>query len=269
VAKASALQFPLDKPFDVVGFGFNTLDHVCVASRLPRLESKHPMRRYLRQPGGQIPTALVALQRWGLRTAYVGPLGDDEGGSLQRASLAREGVELSGARVRTGVQSHISVLLVDEVSGERSILWHRPPELAFRPEELDRAALTAGRVLFMDAADADTAILAARWARAEGVVVILDADRPEERTEEMLALADVVVVPTEFSEAFTGRGDVRAGLRRISRLGPMLAATTLGPGGAMALDEDGFTYVPAFPVRVVDTTAAGDLFHAGCIYGLL
>ena len=55
------LAFPTATPFDVVGLGFNTLDHVCVVPRPPQLDTKQRMRRYLRQPGGQIPTALVAL----------------------------------------------------------------------------------------------------------------------------------------------------------------------------------------------------------------
>jgi sugar/nucleoside kinase (ribokinase family) len=262
-------SFPADKPFDVVGFGFNTHDHVCVVSRPPRLDSKQQMRRYLEQPGGQIPTALVALQRWGLRTAYVGPFGDDEGGRLQRASLEREGVDVSGARERCGVGSHVSVIFVDEVSGERGVLWHRPEELALRPEELDRRTLTAGRVLFMDADDIDNAILAARWAKEDGVVVVLDVDAPGQRSAEMLALADVVVVPVGFPEKLTGAGDVRAALRKMGRMGPALVAVTLGRGGAMAFDGSRISHVPAFPVRAVDTTAAGDLFHAGCIYGLL
>jgi len=265
----SAIRFPGAKPFDVVGFGFNTSDHLCVVARPPGFDSKQRLSAYTQQPGGQVPTALVALQRWGLRTAYVGPFGDDDGGRAQRASLAAEGIDLRGTRVRAGIGSHTSIILVDAVSGERTVLWQRPDGLGLQADELDRKQLTAGRVLLMDADDEETALQAAAWAKAEDVVVVLDVDRPGPRIRELLALTDVLVAAWEFAARLTGATEVRPALQQMLRLGPTLAAVTLGRGGALAAERGQLHYVPAFAVPVADTTSAGDLFHAGCIYGLL
>ena len=262
-------DLPERKRFDVVGFGFNTLDHVCLAARPPSAGTKQELSFYERHPGGQVPTALVALQRWGMSTAYVGPFGDDEGGRLQRSSLQREGVDLGGARTRAGVGSQTSVILVDRVTGERTVLWWRPGGLALRPDEIEPDLLTAGRALLMDAADVPAAIEAARAAREAGVLVVLDVDEPDPRSAELLALADVAVVSGRFPQRLTGLADLRAALRRMRRMGPSLVGVTLGAGGALALDGDGFHYAAAFPVAVADSTGAGDLFHAGCLYGLL
>ena len=258
-----------DARFDVVGFGFNTLDHVCVTPRPVGVDGKLRLDAYAMLPGGQVPTALVALQRWGLRTAYVGPFGDDAGGALQRQSLADAGVDLSGARTRRGVGSHTSVILVDAVSGERSILWHRPAGLELRADELDRAILAGGRALLLDADDLDTALLAATWARQAGALVMLDVDEPGARTRALLALSDVAIVSAPFPQRHTGLADLRAALRHMAAAGPCLVAATLGAGGALAVAGDALLYVPACRVPVVDTTSAGDCFHAGCLYGLL
>jgi len=255
--------------FDVVGFGFNTLDHVCVVPRPVGADAKTRMAAYAVMPGGQIPTALVALQRWGLRTAYVGPLGDDAGGALQRTSLAAAGVDLRGARQRSGVGSHTSVILVDAVTGERSVLWQRPPHLALDAAELDRAALSAGRALLMDADDVETAIRAAGWARDAGALVMLDVDEPGPRTAALLARTDVAIVSDRFAQRHTGHADLRIALHAMAAAGPRLAAATLGAGGALAVADGALHYVPARRVPVVDTTSAGDCFHAGCLYGLL
>jgi sugar/nucleoside kinase (ribokinase family) len=254
---------------DVVGFGFNTLDHVCVVERPVLCDGKARGRAYHQLPGGQVPTALVALQRWGLRTAYVGPLGDDAGGVLQRRSLEEAGVDTRGAVVRAGVGSHTSIILVDGVTGERSILWHRPPGLALRPHELDLALLAAGRALLLDADDLDTALLAAAAARAAGALVMLDVDVPGPRTSELLALSDAVIVADGFPQRHTGLADLAGALRRISAEGPRLAVATLGAGGALAHADGRQLYVPARRVPVVDTTSAGDCFHAGALFGLL
>ena len=270
-ASTGRFPFPLraQARFDVVGFGFNTHDHVCVAPRPPCADAKLPLLTYVQMPGGQVPTALVALQRWGLRTAYVGPFGDDEGGRAQRAALTAEHVDLSACRTRRNVGSHTSVILVDAVSGERSVLWTRPDGLALRADELDRTVLTAGRALLLDADDIETAILAATWARDAGALVMLDVDEPGPRTDALLARADAVIVSDRFAQRHTGVSDLRTALRRMAARGPRLAAATLGAGGALACAAGRTLYVPAFRVAVVDSTSAGDMFHAGCLYGLL
>lgn len=263
------LSFPEGKSFDVVGFGFNTLDHVCLVPGPVGPDAKQQLSGYLQQPGGQVPTALVALQRWGLRTAYVGPMGDDEGGLRQRAALGGEGVDVSGCRLRHHCGSQVSVILVDRVTGARTVLWQRPAGLALGLEELDRERLTSGRFLLMDAADIDTGIAAGRWAREAGTAVMLDVDEPGARTSELLSVTDVVVVSDRFPQKLTGLGDRDQALRRMLEMGPALVVVTLGSGGAVACSRDGLHQVAAFPVSVADTTSAGDVFHAGCLYGLL
>jgi sulfofructose kinase len=220
-------------------------------------------------PGGQVPTALVALQRWGLQTAYVGPFGGDDGGRTQRAALAGEGVDLGACRTRPGLASHTSVILVDEITGERSVLWSRPEGLALRADELDRTTLAAGRALLLDADDIDTAILAASWAREASALVVLDVDEPGPRTDELLALTDVAIVSDRFPQRHTGIAALRGALARMAERGPAVAAATLGAGGVLACAGGRSIYVPATRVNVVDTTSAGDLFHAGCLYGIL
>src|SRR5262249_6242857 len=156
----------------------------------PRLDSKQQLVAYAVQPGGQVPTALVALQRWGVRTAYVGSFGDDPGGVLSRAALVAEGVGVSATVVRSKVRQHVSVILVDEMSGERSVLWEHRPELVLRVDEVPFAACGAGRVLLMDAVDTAAAIAAARDAKARGVLTVLDTDTAAPGIGELLRLTD-------------------------------------------------------------------------------
>jgi sulfofructose kinase len=253
----------------VVGFGLNTIDHLCVVTRHPRLDSKQRMVAYERQAGGQVPTALVALQRWGVPTAYVGCFGDDADGMDSRQSLLAEGIDLAGATTRHDVAHHVSVIVIDQVSGERAVMWQRPDELAMRPNELSREHLVVGRVLLMDAYDLPAALRAAQWAKAAGVLTVLDIDGPGPGVEELLRLTDVLIVSADVLPKLTGDGALRPSLRRAAAMGPSLVGVTLGPGGALAFADGQFHYTPSFRVPVVDTTGAGDIFHAGCIYGLL
>jgi sugar/nucleoside kinase (ribokinase family) len=204
-----------------------------------------------------------------LRTAYVGPFGNDDGGELQWTSLTHEGIDLRGSRRRAEVGSQVSFIFVDQVTGERTILWERPDGLTLQANELERKHLTNGRILFMDADDIDTALQAARWARADGTLVMLDIDEPAERTEELLACTDIAIVSGTFPKRFTDESDLRRALQKMGRMGPTFLVATLGSGGAVACVEGESLHVPALPVAAVDTTSAGDLFHAGCLYGIL
>lgn len=256
-------------PLDVVGFGLNSIDHLCVVERHPRLDSKQTLVAYDQQPGGQVPTALAALQRWGLRTGYVGAFGDDPGGVVARSALAAEGVDLTATVVRRNVRHPVAVILIDAVTGERSVLGDRVSAMTLAAEELPRAQLTAGRVLLMDAADPDTALQAARWARSAGMLTVLDIDVPGPGIDALLAVTDVLITAREFMERLTGHADLRRALREAAHRGPWFVGVTLGAGGALGLAGGQLHYVPAYRVRVVDSTGAGDIFHAGSIYGLL
>jgi len=262
-------SFPTARPFDVVGLGLSSVDHLCVVQRHPRLDSKQQLVAYEVQPGGQVPSALVALQRWGLRTAYIGSFGDDHGGVLTRTALASEGVDLSATVIRANTRQQVSVILIDEISGERSVLWERVESLVLGADEVSRERVVSGRVLLLDAVDLRSAVSAARQAREQGVLTVLDTDNPTPGIDDLLQFTAVLIVGAEFLVHLTGETNLRRALRSAAKRGPWFVGVTLGPGGALAYVHGEFHYIPAFRVPVVDSTGAGDVFHAGSIYGLL
>lgn len=257
------------RTLDVVGLGQSSVDHLCVVRRHPRLDSKQELLTYSVQPGGQVPTALVALQRWGCATAYGAALGDDPGAELVRSSLAMEGLDIAPCVRRANVAQQVSVILVDEATGERSVMSQAQAALQLQAQELPFEYIAKARMLLMDAVDTPLAIAAAAHARSVGTVTVLDIDNPGERIAELLACTEVLIVGADFPSKLTGVADVRQALRATARYGPRFTCVTLGTGGAFAIVEGREYYVPAFRVPVVDSTGAGDAFHAGCIYGLL
>jgi len=267
---AIGIPVPAAGAFDVVGVGANAVDHLCTVDSFPTFDSKQTLAGYDCQPGGQVATALVALQRWGRRTCYVGPFGDGPLGAMSRGSLADQGIDVTRAPVRRGVTNQTAVILVDRASGERTILMHRPTALTLRVDEVDPALVRSARVLHIDGYDADAAYAAASEARAAGVPVVVDVDTGVEAVERLLAVTDAVILGREFACALTGGVDAEAALASLAAsTGAPLVAVTLGADGVIARTTAGVRHVPAFAVRAVDTTGAGDVFRAGFIHGLL
>jgi sulfofructose kinase len=253
---------------DVVGVGLNATDTLIPLSRYPSRGSKVEFHSANVLPGGQVATAMVACQRWGLRTRYVGKVGEDSAAAIHRAEFAKLGVEAQ-LLIAPGCASQQAFILVDG-AGERTVLWKRDPQLTLRPEELKREWITDARALHVDGHDTAAAMEAAGWARAAGVPVIADLDDVYPDVEGLLESVDYLITSRDIPGRLTSEPDLRQALRALrNRYGCRLTAATLGEEGALAWDGSQFNYAAAFRAETVDTTGAGDIFHAGFIYGLL
>jgi sugar/nucleoside kinase (ribokinase family) len=218
--------------------------------------------------GGQVATAMAACAALGLRSRFLGPLGTDANAARLREELARRGVDVSFVIVHEAA-NQFAMLLVDERSGERIVLWNRDPRLSVRPAELSPEAFAGARVLHVDDVDEEGAIAAARIAGRLGLIVTSDLDRVTERTADLVASVSIPLFAESVPPALTGESDPERALRKLRRTHPGLLCVTLGERGALALDGDRIVYAPGFRVAAVDTTGAGDIFRAGFIYALL
>jgi sulfofructose kinase len=249
---------------DVVGVGLNATDTILQLSEFPECGSKVEYDSELVMPGGQVATTVVACQSWGLSTRYVGKLGDDDAARLHAREFTRMGVEGQLIHV-PGATSARSLILVDR-RGERTVLCRRDERVTLRPEELKREWIVNARALHVDGHDTAAATLAASWARAAGVPVVADLDDIYPGVDALVEKVDYLVVSRDFPGRLTGESNLKTALREIqTRYGCVLTAATLGPDGVLAWDGDRFHYAPAYRVPVVDTTGAGDIFHAGFI----
>lgn len=254
---------------DLVGVGLNATDMVVALADFPVAGSKVEFQKSYVLPGGMVATTVMACQSWGLTTRYVGKLGQDHAAELHRAEFARAGVESQALTVQ-GCDSQQSVILVDGTTGDRTVLWKRDGRLELGPEELEREWIVNARALHVDGYDTRAAVQAAKWAREAGIPVVADLDDLYVGVEELLPLIDHLIVSRDFPTRLTGEKDLgRALVAMQERLGSRLAAATLGPDGVLAWDGREMHYCRAFRVPVVDSTGAGDVFHAGYLYGLL
>lgn len=270
------MQFPFippaNKQFDAVGFGLNAIDHLIVVPEYPQFDSKMRLLEHRQCPGGQTATSLVALQRFGLATAYAGRFGSDPEGQFGLASLRSEGVDTEFAEVVEGAHNQIAFIIIDARSGERTIVWNRDDRLAYDVTEAPVDLSSRGRILHLDAHDPPACARMARAARAAGTIVSADIDNIYEGLPELLPLIDCLVTAGEFPHRLTGIADERASLVELkARYGCAVVGMTMGKRGAMVYCNGQFLESPAYevPGGCRDTTGAGDAFHGGLLYGLL
>ena len=266
-------ELPAEREFDAVGFGLNAVDHLVVVPAYPEFDTKMRLVEHAQSAGGQTASAMVGLQRLGLRTAYAGRFGSDAEGRYGLETLRAEGVDVSRAETVEGARNQLAFILIDARTGERTVIWDRDERLAYAPAEVPREYAARGRVLHMDAHDPPACARLAREARESGTVVSLDIDNIYPGLEGLLPHVDLLVSSKEFPRRLTGIDDGRAALVETkARLRPdALVGMTLGERGAVVYHEGRFVEAAAYavPGGCRDTTGAGDAFHAGFLYGLL
>jgi len=253
---------------DLVGVGLNAVDTLIPLPHYPALGSKVEFRSADILPGGQVASAVIACQQWGLRTRYVGKVGEDRFAEIHRAEFAKAGVEAHLFTAK-GCASQQAFILIDE-TGERTVLWKRDNNLTLRPEEIKQEWIVDARALHVDGHDTAAAIQAATWAKASGVQVIADLDEVYPGVQGLLGSVDYLITSRDIPGRLTGEVNLPAALQALqTTYGCRLSAATLGHEGVIAWDGSQFHYAAAFRVESLDTTGAGDIFHAGFIYGLL
>ena len=201
---------------------------------------------------------------------YVGGHGTDDNGRRIRAELTNRDVDITDLIIRDA-ENQFAVILVDETTGERIVLWDRDDRLRLRERELPTDALAAARVVHVDDVDDEAAIRAARIAR-DGRRDGDERHRSPDgsRTEELVGAVTHAIFAQHVPTHLTGTNDIEQALRMLRKRHDQRAVSSrIGEHGAMVLDGDRFYQEPAFSVHAVDTTGAGDVFRGGFIYALV
>ena len=270
------MRFPFKvssgKQFDAAGFGVNAVDHLVVVPDFPRFDTTTRLIEHKQRAGGQTASAIVALQRLGMRTAYAGRFGSDPEGLFGLQSLQSEGVDLEFAETIEGARTQVGYIIIEAKKGERTVIWNRDERLAYSDQDAPVQLAGRARVIHLDAHDPLACARMAKEARSSGTIVSADIDNVYHGLPEFLPLIDVLISSKEFPRLLTGLEDSHAALKEIkSRYGCAVVGFTKGGRGATVLCEGEFLETPAFqvPGGCVDTTGAGDAFHGGFLYGLL
>jgi len=256
--------------FDVVGIGEHSCDEIIRVSGAVAPNSKVRIVGRQSRHGGQVSTTLATCASLGLKAAYIGAFGADVTGAAHVPQLEMRGVDSTHCVKRRGpVRSRTAVILVDEHTGDRTVLWDRDRQLDLRADEIPEAVIAGARALHVDDTDPAASLLAARIARRAGVPVTSDFDQIHARTTELLAAVSVPILGESMPAALTGETDPDRALRTLSRPEHQMICVTLGARGAMMLVGDRVYHSPAFPVTVVDSTGAGDVFRGAFIAAML
>jgi sulfofructose kinase len=251
-----------EKFSQIIGIGVCCLDRLGLAKKWPNPDEGTHLLDFSRQCGGMVATALAAATRLGMPTALISMAGRDESGRFLKKQMDRLGVNTTGFLLRKNFPTPVSNIIVQQKNGARRIFHYRQREYDLQPEEVDFSPVTRAAYLHLDGHLMDVALEAARLAKNHKVRIGLDAWRVYPRIGELLPFVDDLISNRSFAEKFTGEQNIKKALTILSEeYKCRIVAATLGDKGGIYYFRKQFTEFPAYPVSVVDTTGAGDVFH--------
>ena len=254
--------------WDVIGIGESSVDEVY---RVPgalgpnvKLRISSRQIRY----GGQVATTLATCASFGLRTAFLGTAGDDDEADGLCRALEDRGIDTT-LLIRRPTRHRRAMVLVNEDTGDRTVLWERDDRLSLHADEVPRGVIESARLLHVDDVDVDAALAAVDVARKAGIPVTSDIDDVNDRTRTLITAVTVPILAEHVPHKLTGESDPERALRRMRNRHSGMLCVTLGARGSMLLDGNQLYRVPAPSVHAVDATGAGDVFRGAFIYALL
>ena len=254
---------------DIVGVGLAVLDHLMIVTEFPNREGVFPSTHYEVQGGGMVATALVAAQKLGANTEFWGRVGDDEVGHSVLKELKSYNVNISQAHIVPQGRTGVCFVMVKSESGERAFVLSPQRNLYVDLQKINLERLRKAKLLLIDASWIEAAQQSAHFARSHGIPVVADIHDPSKPSLDLLNLADYAIIPRQLSDVLSPtKGDYIHALHELKARGVKTPIVTLGAEGCAYLYQDKVFKLPAFNVKVLDTTGAGDCFHGAFCFGL-
>jgi sugar/nucleoside kinase (ribokinase family) len=254
---------------DVVGVGLAVIDIKETVSSIPGVDETVLAFDCYKHMGGPVANALAQLNRLGMKTSYMGALGDDEYGNLIADTMKAEGIDTSSLKLLEGEASAFSIVLVDSATKKSSISFFPGCGLSVPEDCIDTDAFKSAKLLHVDIFT--PAVQAAcNAAKREGVPISVDADALFPGLEEILEMADIFIPAREISAQLVGEDDPEtAGRMILEKYNLSLVVVTRGKGGSITITPEETVGVEAFDIDPVDTTGAGGVFQGAYLYAHL
>ncbi len=246
----------------IVGIGACVMDTLYNIPTFPKEDTKLRATGSKPAGGGPVATGLVAAQRLGVQTGYVGVLSDDNGGAFLKKDFEKYGVDTSLIKTEVGYRSFTSVIWLALDSTSRTCVFDKGnlPELSLSNEQKD--AIKNAELLMVDGNELNAAVEAAKFARENGTKVLYDCGGLYDGVERLLEHTDIMIPSEEFAMGHTGKDNANDAAKALyEKYSPEVVVVTQGKRGGILYNGKDLISYPIYPAVVVDSNGSGDVFH--------
>lgn len=262
---------------DVITMGEMLIDFVPLKKGLPLRDNKG----FLRMPGGAPANVAVGAAKLGIKSAFMGKVGDDPFGRLLIDTLVENQVDIEGIVQTDQAKTTLAFVTLDQ-TGDRDFTFYRDPgaDMLYSWDEVNKELLGEaaifhhGSISLIDEPVRTTTLKMVRYARDHDILVSYDPNlrkplwsdlvQAKKWIKKGLQTADIVKLSEEELSFITGE-KLTDGIERLKNYGVKLIFVTRGGKGCYFYSRQTEGTIPGFKVEAQDTTGAGDAFTAGIL----
>lgn len=259
----------------IVVVGSSNTDMIIKTSRLPQAGETVIGGKFFMASGGKGANQAVAAARAGGNVAFIARVGEDMFGRKALEGFHRDRINVDYVFKDKEAPSGIALIFVSE-TGENSIAVASGANARLSPKDLEKAKkiITQADVLLIQLeVPLETVRAAAEMASAAGVRIILNPAPAQKLDDELLNKISILSPNETEAELLSGVNIKRtSGVSEAARIllskGMEAVLVTLGSKGVYVATKESSRMAPAFKVKAVDTTAAGDVFNGALTVAL-
>lgn len=254
---------------DLVTIGHVLMDIRIFVGEFPKADEEAKTDRLSLGGGGSAANVAVGASRLGVKSGFIGSIGFDTFGRVLLEELEHEGVDVAHVKVDTSTSSGLTVIAINN-KGQVIMFGYTGASDKLFPSDLNKEYISSSEHVHITGLSFDTALAAAKIAKKANVTVSFDPGRLMskmglKRLLPLLHYVDQILLNQEEARELTGVIELEKAAKAIIKSGPKMVIIKRGPDGVFAMNHSKSFSVPAYPVKVVDTTGAGDAFSAGFI----
>lgn len=256
------------KTYDCAVIGRTCIDYIAIVQNYPAKNTKVPLLEYKICLGGQGANSAVVLSHLGVKTLLVTPIGHDEHGRLAKKFLSQHrnlNVMITDSKIKTPC----AFIWTEQNSAERTIVYEKIQSNTLYHENLLRRVIKETEYILFDHQSSKYIFNVILEVKRKNVNLLMDAERDDPYLYKLASFTKYIVFSKEIVN-FLNLG-VKQLLKKFIKLGPEIVCCTLGERGAVAMVKGSskMYFSKAVKLQPVDTTGAGDVFHAGFMYGII
>ncbi len=263
----------------VVAVGDANVDLIAPVESFPGKGGEVSTDKLHKCAGGSAANLCVALARLGQDSRFIGRVGDDPLGHFLIDNFRKEKVDIGQLQIDEKVGTGLQFIAITR-DGERTMYGFRGANIYLSVDEINMDCVKSSRVLHISGyallsdPQRKTTIKILKVARGAGALVSLDvgvlpATRATNRVCSILRSVDILFLGEREASALVGTKKPEKAAKDLLKFGPKIVALKLGRKGCFILTDRERVRSPAFPIKVVDTTGAGDAFDAGFLTGVI
>lgn len=258
------------KKFDCCCIGRSCIDYIALIENYPTKNTKVKLIDYKVCLGGQAANAAVVLSNLGVKTLLITPIGKDNYANIIKNTLNKKENLKVNFIVSDKIKTPVAFIWTELKTAQRTIVYEKiTSSNLYQKELIEKSARISNYILF-DHQSSHEIYNSAKNIKKYNTKLMMDAERNDKTLFKLLAYVDYFVCSQELSKDL--KITPKALLKEFIKKGPKIVCCTLGEKGAIATtieNPNKIYYSKAIKVKPIDTTGAGDVFHAGFAYGLI